>query len=364
MLKEQILKWTAPFIDLPVAGMDISDRTIKYLKFRSNSGIDIDIWGELAIPEGLIVGGDIKNEEGLVKVMGDWLSREGRAFGSSFVAVSIPEEKSFLRVIQIPKVKLEEVSGAIRWEIEANIPLAPEDLIYDHEVIVPLEDHLDHYDVVITAYPKVVVESYVRVLKKTGLKIFSLELESQAVVRALIANLREKKSRIIVDFGRNRTGFIIFAGGAMILTSTIGVGGSALEDNITTVLKVSREEAIRLKKEVGLNKKEKNGEVFSALLPVMAILADELKRVAEYYRNHTLHTHGATKDVDEVLLVGGDANLWGLDTYLSSILQIQVKVADPWASVRGRAKFLVPIIPKNQAIAYATVIGLAIRNFR
>ena len=364
MLKEQILKWTAPFIDLPVAGMDISDRTIKYLKFRSNSGIDIDIWGELAIPEGLIVGGDIKNEEGLVKVMGDWLSREGRAFGSSFMAVSIPEEKSFLRVIQIPKVKLEEVSGAIRWEIEANIPLAPEDLIYDHEVIVPLEDHLDHYDVVITAYPKVVVESYVRVLKKTGLKIFSLELESQAVVRALIANLREKKSRIIVDFGRNRTGFIIFAGGAMILTSTIGVGGSALEDNITKILKVNREEAIRLKKEVGLNKKEKNGEVFSALLPVMATLADELKRVAEYYRNHTLHTHGATKDVDEVLLVGGDANLWGLDTYLSSILQIQVKVADPWASVRGRAKFLVPIIPKNQAIAYATVIGLAIRNFR
>src|SRR3989344_7102977 len=110
-----------------------------------------------------------------------------------------------LRLIQLPKIKREEVSGAVRWEIEANVPLAPEELAYDYEIVEPPENTLDHIDVVITAFPKTVVESYLRVLKEAGLRVSALELESQALVRSTIAESQQKETVVLADIGRGRT---------------------------------------------------------------------------------------------------------------------------------------------------------------
>ena len=101
------------------------------------------------------------------------------------MAVSLREEKSFFRVIQLPKVKIADIGKAIRWEIEANIPLPFEELVYDYEVVDSFDEHLDHVDVVISAFPKTIVDAYVRVLGAAGLRLACLELESQAIVRSV-----------------------------------------------------------------------------------------------------------------------------------------------------------------------------------
>lgn len=363
MLKEKILKGVDYFIKPPVTGVDISDQAIKYLKFTAHKEkIWTDFWGTISIPEGIIVNGEIKNEEDLVKILKSWFNKEKKHLRPSLLSVSLPEEKGFLRLIQLPRVKREDIGKAIRWEIETNIPLPAEELIYDSEVIEPLEDSLNHLDLVITAFPKTIVDSYLRVFKKAGLKPAALELESQAIVRTTLADLRDKQAKIIVDLGRNRTSMIIFSGGAIIFTSTFEVGGRLLEENIAKTLKVDNEKAAALKKEVGLSKKEEDREVFNAILPAVAVIADELKKTIAYYQHHTEHSHGANKDIGEILLVGGDANLFGLETYLSSTLKIPSKLADPFAAVQKRLKCVVPPIPKNKALEFTTALGLALRG--
>lgn len=364
MLKERILNLVDPFIRLPVIGLDISDLTVKYLKFGSRGSLTFDFWGEINIPEGIIADGEIKREDDLVEILSSWLAKDGKRLRSSFVAASLPEEKSFVRVIQLPKMEREAVGNAIRWEIEANIPLSPEELLYDYEIIEPLEDHLDHFDVVITAFPKSSVESYVRSLKRSGLNPVALELESQVIVRAVLKNLREAAAKIIIDLGRNRTSFIIFAGGAIIFTTTVRVGGRVFEENIAKVPGISSGEALAVKKEVGLNRGAYDGKIFSALAPSLGILAEELGRAVEYYRNYARHKHGAGETIDEVLLVGGDANLFGLDTYLASALKIPVRHADPLAVVKERLASPFPPFLKSESLAYATALGLALRGLR
>lgn len=364
MFKEKVIKWLTPLIHQPAVGIDISDLSMKYVKFNGEDKLTIPFFGEIEIPEGIVVSGEIKKKEELIKILSSWFLKERKHLGSSLAVAGLPEEKSFLRVLQLPKVKQEEVGNAIRWEIEANVPVPLEELIYDYEIIKPLENNLDHLDVVITAFPKKVVESYVDVLKHIGLQPLALELESQAIIRSVIANLREESAKIIVEIGRNHTSLIVFSGGAIIFTTTFELGGHTFEENIVKNLQVNPEKAVSIKKEFGLQKQEFKGQLFSALVPPVAALADEIKRAMEYYRNHTTHIHGAHPVIDSILLVGGDANLLGLPTYLSSFLKIPVYAANPFSAIRNWLLDAIPPIPKNQSLAFTTAIGLALKGLR
>ncbi len=363
-LRKKILNWVKPLVEVPVAGLDISDQSVKYFKFRSNASLEVEFFGEVPIREGIIVNGEIRKEEELKAFFESWLSREGKKLRSCFVVASLPEEKSFLHFIQLPKVEREKVGSAVRWEIEANIPLSPDELIYDQEVIEPSPDHFDHLDVIITAFPKNIVESYVRVLKGVGLTLSALELESQAVARAIVSDIGTHSAKIIVDMGRMRTGIMVISGGAIIFTKTVEVGGKIFEENIARAMGVSLEKAGLIKKETGLDKKAYEGKVFSALMPACTVLADEIKRAFAYYRDGAGYTHGVRPDVDLMLLAGGDASLFGLATYLSSALKIQTRLSDPFELFRKKSEHAIPPMPKNQALAFATAIGLALRGIR
>lgn len=361
-LKERVSRWVNSYIKPQFVGMDISDRSVKYLKFRERRLISIDSFGTIDIPAGIIEAGEIKNEAELVKIMK--ATNESGRLHAYFVAAALPEEKSFVRLIQIPKVTIDEVGNAIRWELEANVPVPAEEIYYDYEIVEPLQDHLDHLDIVITASPKVIVESYIRVLKQAGLLPFVVELESQAIVRSVIPVLRDKASRIIVDMGRYRTSFIIYSGGSITFTNTVELGGYLIEESLAKSLVVDAQKSVELKKKFGLNKKELDGKIFTSLLPVISSLSDGLKKTVQYYEAHNTHSHGSSSTISEILFVGGEASLFGLDTYLSSTLKIPVRAASPFVSLEGRLDPSIPIIPKNLSFAYATAVGLALKGIR
>lgn len=360
-MKNVILHWAESYIRMPTVGIDISDRSMKYVKLRRNKHTTIDLFGEIEIPEGIISGGEIKNEIELSKTISGWSSQNRHLLKTSFAVISLPEEKSFLRIIKIPKIKQGNLIGAIRWEIEANVPLPSDEIIYDYEIVEPLENHSHHLEVTITAFPKQLVETYLRIFKNARLQPIALELESQAIMRALLSNTLEKKSRIIVDMGRGRTSLIVFSGSTILFTTTIELGGNTLEEQIMKILNVPKEKAEEIKKETGLNKKMYSGEIFSALTLSLAALTDELWRAMEYFKHHTAHTHGADQTIDKILLTGGDANLAGLDTYLAAALHIPVVRADSFAAIRNEMNDIIPPIPKNQSLAFSAAIGLALR---
>ena len=364
-LKNAILRGVEPFIRLPIGGMDISDLSVKYLVLRPRGRkLTFDFWGELILPEGLITGGEIKDESGLIKLFDSWLAKEGRQLRSNFFAVSLPEEKSFLRAVQLPKIKKEDVANAIRWEIETNIPLPAEETMFDHEIIELPSINSNHTDVVITAFPRPIIESYLRIFRKVGLGVAFLELESQAIVRAVVDNFTDTSSKIIVDLGRTRTSIILFSYGSIIFTSTIEVGGLTFEENISRALEVSKESASLIKKETGLDKRSRNGQIFSALLPAVSELGSELKRVVDYYQRRGLHVHAENSEIKEIILTGGDANLDGLDTFLGSSLRIPTTRANPFRHIESRLDVTVPPISRNRTLGFTTTVGLALRGIQ
>ena len=216
-------------------GLDISDLSLKIVQLkRTRNFFDLVSFNEAEIKPGIIKAGEIKDEKALIQTLKKALaSAKGKKLKTKYVVVSLPEEKAFLQVIQMPKMREEELKSAVIYEAENYIPLSIEEVYLDSQAVPPGYNHLDHFDVLITALPKRTVDPYLSSLKKAGLKPVAFEIESQAIVRALIKNEVATSPLLLIDLGETRTGFIVFSGYSLRFTSSIPVSSQSFTEIIS-----------------------------------------------------------------------------------------------------------------------------------
>lgn len=353
-------RFTFSIISPPAFGLDISDFTVKFVKIlRSFDGqLSIADFGEVKLPEDIVTSGEIKKEKELALLLKNGLkTAEARHFHDQFVVATLPEEKSFVHLIQLPRMKPEDAGKAVRWELEGIVPMPIEELYFDY-AILPTQEAIDHLDLLVTSFPRTLVESYVRVLEGAGFVPVALELESQAISRALGGG--EEGAFIFVDLGATRTSSMIIASSSLIFTLSIPLGGRDFDRAIAERMGVSIDQARDIKIKTGLAK-GKDGRPFEALVPLASALADELKKQIAFYREHSAHRHGMPADISAIVLSGGDANLIGLANYLSLTLGKEVKLGNPLARLLRQRRF-VPPFPRNESLKYATAVGSALRG--
>jgi len=334
---------------------------------RKRRNFSVSFFGEREIEPGIIEGGEIKEEEKLVKI----LKEVAKKAKTKYVVASLPEEKAFLQVIKMPMMSEEELKSAILFEAENYIPLPVNEVYLDCEVVPPVYNHLKHLDVLLAAIPKKTVDPYLRVLKNAGLKPIAFEVESLAIARALIKDQTTQYPVLIIDLGATRTSFIIFAGNSVRFTCSIPVSGIHFTELIAKNLKVSFEKAEILKIVHGLREglkiklgenpvlEKTKGKIFEALIPALVDLVQQIKKYIDYYQTHGylsgLPPNG--KKIQKVILSGGGANLKGLREFLELELKIPVEIGNPWVNIGEVKNF-----PKEKSSGFTTAIGLALRG--
>ncbi len=347
-------------------GMDISDLSLKIVKLKKKRGaFKLACFGETKINPGIIEKGEIKNKEALVKIIKIALTKvKGKKLSSKYVVASLPEEKAFLQVIQMPKMSEQELKKAILFEVENYIPLPLEDVYFDFQIVKPSHNHLEHLDILIAALPKEIVDPYIYVLEKAGLKLKALEVESSAISRALIKQETTISPLLLIDIGATRTSFIIFSGHSLRLISSIPISSQKFTEIISKILEIDFKKAEVMKIKYGLKNRTKiQKQVFEALIPILTDLEEQVKVYLDYY-----HTHSSSKrfvangkKVEKILLCGGGANLPGFCDYLSSQLKIPVEIGNPLINIALKPSSKISKLSLEESLSYTTAFGLALR---
>jgi type IV pilus assembly protein PilM len=309
---------------------------------------------------------------------------KGARIKTKYVVASLPEEKAFLQVIQMPKMPEEDLKSAVIYEAENYIPLPIEEVYLDSQIVKPVVDSLDHFDVLIAALPKKTVDSYLNCLKKAGLLPQALEIESLAIARALVKNEISPFPVLLIDLGATRTSFIIFSGYSLRFTASIPVSSQKFSEAISKTLGVDLKKAEEMKLSYGLEKAEKvklkgkannkkfekeiieSNKIFEALVPALTDLVEQIKKYLDYYQTHSSHEHLAAnkKGVEKIFLSGGGANLKGLADFLALELQIPVELGNPWVNILPKPLKEVPELPYEESLRYTTALGLALRGIK
>lgn len=360
-------------------GLDISDLSLKIVNLKQRGKFyGLASFGEEKIKPGIIKGGEIKDEEKLAEVIKTAIKKvKGEKLNTKYIIASLPEEKSFLQMVQMPRMPEEDLKSAVIYEAENYIPLPVEQVYLDFQIIPPIQNDSSNFNVLLAAMPKKIVDSYLSSFKKAGLQPKALEIESLSIARALIKNKIVASPILVIDLGETRTTFIIFAGHASRFTSSIPVSSGSFDEIISKNLGVSLAEAERLKIKYGLEErvefkiigketeiKKEQGKIFEALIPALVDLIQQIKKHLEYYQTHadygqlSLNNKGITK----ILLCGGGANLKGLSELLALELRIPVEIANPWINVLPGGQKEIPGLSTEKSLGYTTALGLALRG--
>lgn len=361
-------------------GLNISDRSIKIAKLKKNrEGLSLVSFGKTEIKPGVIEGGEIKDQKALIEAIKLSVKKvQGEKLRTNYVVASLPEEKAFLQVIQLPILEENELKDAAYYEAENHIPLPIGEVYLDSQIVKPVIGHLDHFDVLIAAMPKKIVDPYLVSIKKAGLIPKILETESQAISRALIKNEVSSFPILIIDIGLTKTCFIIFSGYSLRFTSSIPISSQRISELISTGFGISISEAEDLKTKTGLSqdfhKKREDGSeiavtakrILETVDPLIVDLVNRVKSYLGYYQSYVSHEHLSSdvREVKKIILCGDGASFKGLDDFLSVKLKIPVEIANPWINILPEFKKEIPEISFDKSLSFATALGLGLRALK
>ncbi|MEF8847197.1 MAG: type IV pilus assembly protein PilM [Candidatus Paceibacterota bacterium] len=349
-------------------GLDISSRSLKVAQLEKRGTFSTELtlkgYNEVEVPENTIQKTIVTDQDALYEaIKKGWEGAE--EIDTNFVTASLPEEKAFLEIIQMPKISKEEIKKSVKYEAENYIPMSMDEVYFDSEIITPIENSLDHTDVLIVAFPKRVVDPYVSCIKNAGLKPVALEIESQSIARSLIKNYFSRKPLLLIDLGATRTTIMVYSGKTLRFTAYIPISSQQFTRIISDQLGVDWGKAEQLKINEGLGEAGKSEEISEALTPILTDLKEQISNHLEYYETHSFHEHlpsGGGK-INKIILTGGGSNLSGLPEFLSSQLGISAELGNPWINILGEDLKQIPKMSFEESTKYTVALGLALRSF-
>ncbi len=347
---------TPKYLEMPAVGLDISDQSVKYLELMpKGDSYLVKKFGEKEIPVGIIEAGEIKDQKKLEEILRSLKVEQG----IKKVFASLPEEEAYIVRIPMPAMGLDELRGAIELGLEEHVPIPAKEAVFDYEILHHPESEADTFDVVVSVMPISTVASYSNTLKNAGLELLALEIEAQAIARALTP-FHTRETTLVVDFGKTRTSFLVVSGHKAFFSSTVNnIGGEDITKAIQKNLKVDYATAEKIKITKGLLHSRREKELLFSVIPIVSILKDEIAKQYNFWESKT--TGRKKEKIERVVLGGGQATLPGLAEYLAMSLGVPVEIGNVWTNTHLMDTTLPPMT-FNQSLRYATAMGLALRN--
>ncbi len=352
------LKTIPQFLKLPVYAFDISDFSYKFLLLKDYSdGVRVDKFGEGEIPPGVIQNGEVQDKEKLTQILSEIITKHN----IKYVAISLPDEKGFIRFLKLPTktIKRNEIGKVLGLQLEEHVPLPPNEVVFDYSL---LREEKDHFDVVLRAMPLALLETYCLIFKKAGALPVLIDQEMGAVVHAVVPDDFVELG-ILMDWGKSRTSFAIFNQRIVNFSATVAVGGVTLTNTIAKQLKISFSDAEQFKKtkaRVAFDSDVlRSGEIMQAIIPLVTVLREEAEKYIQYWQTHSETSSRPLK----MFLTGGDVFISGFVEYLSRELNMPVSLGDSWANVSFPQKYI-PELTKHESLRFSCAAGLCLKAMK
>jgi len=396
-------------------GLDFGDRSFKLAQLKKtggkNSPYRLTAWSSIDVPEGIMDRGDVSDHEKAAGYIMELMkTARGKLRGKAVVAC-LPEAKTFIKIIDAKEDQTDEqLRKAVKREIELNIPLPPDEIYYDWQLVKPrgadetdatkkgkssvngsesgektqegeadtdrkekpptdgeneeeamqkqaaqAEAGTDSAKLLLGAAPKKLVDDYTAILDIAGLAPIALEIEATAISRCIAPAFESLPEAIgILDIGATRSSLVVYDRGMIQMSISIPISGIQITDTISQALSINMEEAEILKRECGLDANRCEDKIWKIIAPLIDDMTQKIRNALRFYKIG--FPYG--KKVEHMYLCGGGAHFREVDTVLSNQLAIKVERGDGLTNVR---KPIPRKFPHDQALSFATAIGLGIR---
>lgn len=344
----------------PLIGIDITTSSIKLVEFsQSGRGYRAESYSAEPTPPNAI------NEKTIVDApaVGEAIRRALKRSGTTCkdVAIAISGDTAITKVIQMPRrLSPREMEGQVEIQADQIIPFPIEEVSFDYEVLGPSQHDAEMLDVLLVATRTENVDQRKAAVQAAGLNPRVVDVEPFALENAcqLLAHQMPDGGMghliAVVDFGASNTTFSVLEDMRVTYTRDFPFGGQQLTEEIMRTYGLSLEDAGRAKKEGGLP-----GNYQPEVLdPFIDDMTQQVSRSLQFF----LASAGGREQPDQILVVGGCANIPGVADVIASKVGIPTEIGDPLGqmkiSTRAKSQGI-----RRDSTALLTACGLALRSF-
>lgn len=333
-------------------GFDLSTSGVKAVRLSEHPhGLELARYAEVRLPSGAFVDGEIADAAAVSAA----IAEAAAGIGAYSANATLPESKSYLFETNAAGTTKEEWRVVVEQRLDELVPLPPSETAFD---LVGIGADQAGEKIVGVGYARRIVDQTLSAFDAARVSVRTLEGETFAMARSLV-RVGDPSTILIIDIGKTTTKMAIVTLGIPRFAATFGIGGHALTLAVQKHFGVTEAEARRVKAEKGIVPAPGNEDYLAAMLSTVSAIRDELSRRLEYWQ--TKAAAGSHEPVARAIVAGGNASLRGLPEYLSGALNIPVSAGDVFTNLASRDAWI-PELDYSESLAYATAIGLALRD--
>ncbi|MDY7009372.1 MAG: type IV pilus assembly protein PilM [Planctomycetota bacterium] len=335
-----------------VWGIDIGQCALKALKLAETQGqIRIEAFEIIEHPQVLSQLAPNERERAVNAALDQFLSRNDLT--GSDVVVSVPSQSGFTRFVKLPPVEEKQVPEIVRFEAEQQIPFSIDEVIWRWQSFRDLDS--PDIEVGIFAMKRSDVWETLKRFEDTGIVVDVVQMAPLSLYNFMEfdGQTTDKGATLLVDVGADKTDLVV-ADGPRIWTRTLQLGGNNFTEALAKAFKLTFSKAEKLKRAAGTSKYAR--QIFQAMRPVFAELAQEIQRSIGYYTS--LHRESRFQ---RVIGLGNGFRLPGLQKYLEQNLGVPVTRMDGFEKLSPSPAANSPAFTEN-ILSFAVAYGLALQG--
>ena len=340
-----------------IAGLDIGSSTLKLVEISEGSnGYALDNYSQAPLPRGVIADGHLVQPGVLVERIKN-LYKQSHCKTKN-VVTSLSGYSVIVKKIGFPSMDEEALRDLISDEVEKYLPFGDmKEVNFDFQILGGSDINPGQMEVLLVAAKKEVIESYVGAVRKAGLDVAIVDVDSFALETMYEENYEfgDEDVVVLVNIGASMTNLNVLRAGGSIFTRDFSMGGYTVTENLQEKLKVSFEEAERIK--LGTSNGDDSPGAREDLVNAAEPLLLEIERSVDYFRS----TYPG-KYIKQILLCGGTAKLAGLSSALTERLNIDAEIVNPFKKISYDRKAFSPADIDAIGPQAAVGVGLALRR--
>ena len=345
------------FLPKRMVGIDIGTSSIKVVEIsRWGGGKTLENYAEVKTAD-LYKSTEFQNDakKGSYSLSSDFVSKtikgilDEAKIRTKAAVFSIPDFSTFCTSFDIPPMTEKEIPESIRYNASQYITLPISEVTLDWKITkIDPKNKNSPLKVFLVAVPNQVVQEYKTISAMSGLHLYAIEGEALGVARATVR--KKEKTVCLVDIGIQSSTINIIDKGFLKKSYSFNFNSSQLAHIVSSALGVELEQAEEIKNKEGLLYQRQ--EVVKTLYLLIDPLLIEIKSVcAEFLSSEQ-------KEIEQIYLTGGTANLPGLKEYFTESLKKEVLVPNCFS------EFLHPPILegtlKEMAPSFSAAVGVAL----
>lgn len=334
--------------------LDIGTSAIRIVQLKGNSSNKaLFKFGAAAVDVKTAMSDADQDQQKVAELVNGLVAETGVT--SNNVAVGLPSNKTFVTVIDVPKMSAQEFGGTIKYQAEQYIPMAVDEAKIDWAILGDSPKEAGKMEVLLASVGKKFVEKRLDLLEGIGLNVVSFEPDALAIARSLTP-ADDKNAHLIVDVGEYNTDIVVMYEGVPRLVRSIPSGGQTLLRSVVQNLSIDESQAQQFVYKFGMDSTKLEGKVAQALAAGAEVIATEvqksLKFFNERYQNVTMNN---------IIASGAAGILPGFAQYLSqSAGGVPVQPGNSWQNVSYSNDVHEQIMSVNHQFAVAAGLGLEI----